>query len=366
MSQKFEALSQRTSLALTNMRGMAALIVMLAHLEVFGRYIPWVMKYIPLDPVAIFFFISGLLIPMSLEKYGVKAFIQHRFFRLFPVLVTWSIVHFALDGLNGFSLQEFKSFLATSSLSFDMLSLTPQTVVYWTLAVEVHMYVLVALLYAYNPKQPMMRIVYGVSSLLLLAYAVACLTGHELFISLTSRNLSCILLIFMGTALLEKEKKWLHSGVLALLYAFSVLCCTQKGFLSAIDLRSIYFLVDVKDYATLTGWSTKTYGGMLVRVVSFLFFLCGLRFFTVEHEILRFFANISYPLYLSHLTIGGLIGTSSGLGILASCVVSVLFAWMIHKFVELPWMQKAKQYTQAYAQKHLTRKGSAQPSVRSV
>ncbi len=344
MVNQLAHLSQQTSRALTNMRGMAALIVMLAHLEVFSRYVPWVMKYIPLDPVAIFFFISGLLIPLSLEKYGVKAFITHRFFRLFPVLVTWSLIHLCLDGLNGFSIHDFKTFLATSSLSFDMLSLTPQTVVYWTLAVEVHMYVLVALLYALNPKQPMMRIVYGASSLLLLAYALACLTGHELFISLTSRNLSCILLIFMGTALLEKNKRWLHSGVLALLYAFSVLCCTQKGFLTTIDLRSIYFLVDVKDYSTLTGWSTKTYGGMLVRVVSFVFFLCGLKFFTVEHHLLRFLADISYPLYLSHLTIGGLIGTSSGLGIFASCVISIGFAWVIHQFIEKPWMHRAKKH----------------------
>ena len=136
---------------LDSMRLLAALLVLAQHLfeKRDGLVKSWL---IPLAPgvagVAIFFFISGYVIPMAVRGgFDIREFIVRRLFRIFPMyLVTLALM--AAAGASGL-LPKF-GFIADSSLTnwvanilliAEYVRIRPFLGVSWTLAVELVWYI---------------------------------------------------------------------------------------------------------------------------------------------------------------------------------------------------------------------------------
>ncbi|MFT4967482.1 MAG: peptidoglycan/LPS O-acetylase OafA/YrhL [Candidatus Deianiraeaceae bacterium] len=322
------SISSSASKALHNIRGIAAFYVMLGHVAIIANYMPIVGKFFP-DPVTLFFFISGMLIPLSLQKSNtMKSFVFHRIFRLFPVLIAITLLHllFVKDGLL--------TALFTATITFDIFGRVPQTSVYWTLAIEIHMYILYCIVYKFRPKIDAL-FPYIIVGILLALYTMAVIFGQKMAISILSRNLSCITLIVIGSAMLLKNK--VHVVVLSLMFCVFVMCCTQNGF-GLANLEDKYMLIDVKDYGMM-------YKLMLLKIITGLVgFVVLMKALQFKSKVLTFLGNISYPLYLLHVTVMDKIGIDKLHKQVTVVALSCIIAYLIHKYIERPFVRKGKTF----------------------
>ncbi|EEJ3630265.1 acyltransferase [Salmonella enterica subsp. enterica] len=103
--------------------------------------------------VAIFFLISGFVIPFSLYTKSVKGFIESRFLRIFPtyiacavisMLVSFIISHYVFgENYN----HDIKQILLNLSLTHSIFSMISIDAANWTLAIEIKFYLISALIY---------------------------------------------------------------------------------------------------------------------------------------------------------------------------------------------------------------------------
>ena len=180
------------------LRGLAALSVAASHLIGVYWLIPDVVSLVTFSPpaagpppavisvfvfpwfnfgpfgVAVFFLISGLVIPISLETHGRLGFACARLLRIYPTYIVALLLEMAV--LRGASLAWGRPFgwtsraiLANALLLYDLVGVPSIDLVNWTLSVELKFYLLVMLLL------PWIRRGSGVA---LLAAAVAVLAGN--------------------------------------------------------------------------------------------------------------------------------------------------------------------------------------------
>ncbi|NGZ86526.1 acyltransferase family protein [Duganella aceris] len=154
------------------LRGIAALLVVMTHY--FGTFFaeqdllaartfspnlhlfkaPWVhifeLEYQGPFGVALFFLISGFVIPFSLRKLSVAGFLVNRLLRIFPTyacclgLGTLMIYLSSRYWGQPFS-YDLKVLIANALLVFNLTGLPSMDAVNWTLAIEVKFYLLMAL-----------------------------------------------------------------------------------------------------------------------------------------------------------------------------------------------------------------------------
>lgn len=100
--------------------------------------------------VDLFFVISGFVITLTSENRGTRAFIAARATRLFPAFLVCSAITAGMAiTLPGISAGEIlPRWLASLSFFPRALGIEPLSSVYWTLAIEIQFYALVALLIA--------------------------------------------------------------------------------------------------------------------------------------------------------------------------------------------------------------------------
>ena len=91
-------------------------------------------------PMEMFFFISGFLIPLSLERCNIRQFLIKRFFRLFPVLyLSIATYCFVRHNFN------FKEIVSNLLLIGDFTKIGEIVGTSWSLKVEIKFYLLYAL-----------------------------------------------------------------------------------------------------------------------------------------------------------------------------------------------------------------------------
>jgi len=146
------------------LRGIAALIVCVFHFHLstealypsagLNRCMRNVFEHIDLGKlaVAVFFMVSGYLIPTALDRVGVLAtFSSRRFFRLYPAY--WFSIVCALI-VSAFGLREAFPAVSTIAANFTMaqgyLGRPDIIGVFWTLQIELTFYFLCGLLFAFG------------------------------------------------------------------------------------------------------------------------------------------------------------------------------------------------------------------------
>jgi peptidoglycan/LPS O-acetylase OafA/YrhL len=274
--------------------------------------------------VALFFLISGFVIPFTLEKCGRFAFLVARFFRIYPtyiacllieLIVIWASAQywgkpFAWNGTTIISNMSLFPFLFGKP-TIDLVN--------WTLAIEIEFYFVVAVL-ADSIRRCRVWVIFlfGFASLLINWQ----FSTHLRLVGVQTMFISYM---FIGTffwhainSRLSYLKLFAYSAIQLTLCATTWKYTTLAGEYPAIAVNYLYGFVV---FSTLFAFRDKF----------------------KEAPFIDFFADISYPMYAIHSLVGYSIikiVMSYGIpfyaaGIFAFLVVCFI-AYFIHRQIELP------------------------------
>lgn len=359
------------------LRGLAALSVVISHyLCVFWQYPTIIGQYIsapalvtadhPLPAwlawfptitvfdwgaygVALFFLISGFVIPFSLQKTSWIGFCLQRFIRLVPTYIA------------GFSLTLLAFYLSTQYFSSDWRFTTQEILIHylpglrdllgsrnidtiiWTLEVEIKFYVLCAILIVWL-RHYARRVFLVPVALTALALALAPLApelvqthpvaGRHLLTYLFSTQ--CLTFMFIGVLFHYLYQRKISPGIATAAIA------GLFGLFWLQVWQIPYFHFITSDYLLSYALALTTFG----FAYAFPKYFC-------TNPVIDFFADISYPLYVVHSVVGyvGLRilldrGAGSGVALLVVFGVSVGLAWGVHWMIEVPTQRFGKRFIQ--------------------
>lgn len=305
--------------------------------------------------VALFFLISGFVIPFSLKRLNRTGFFINRFFRLVPTYVVgFSVTLISIWVSTRYFVTQWPYSFREIVVHYfpgirDILMSRNIDGIIWTLEIEIKFYLLCLLSITWFQKESLkvffipLLLFLSASSLGLLptTWTSSSLVFskmvyyYQIFVPYLIYMFIGVLFHYLYNAKISGEKALLYIGLL-----FTLFCILwHQG-----PFREGFYMV----------WS---YGFAL------LFFI-----FAYTHpEVFRsnrfvdFFANISYPLYACHEVAGFVVlrilldaGVPIGLSLLIVTISAITIAWLIHKTVEKPSLRLVKNFNQ----KRIVRKNS--------
>ena len=237
--------------------------------------------------VSIFFLVTGYLMPLMMKKYTRLQFLVNRAFRIYPTLIISSIIIGIAVYFSQGIVFSLKNYLATMTLTLPIIHTNTMVVVIWTLIVEVIFYFICAIIGKYNWKKLLALEIFLWTFLILIVKLN--LLDHDFYVFHTK----FILMILVGTSIfLSEEFSKFWQKLLIIVPAF------LSAYFSFIF--SMNFLKDNSNYNQI---STHL-------LVIGLFLLLRFLFNKVNYEklsqifIIRGLADLVYPLYLLHCSIG--------------------------------------------------------------
>ena len=361
------------------LRGIAAFAVILGHLGAvywtmgpmvdiltgipYVGYTPPVLpSLVPLSwlgpfGVALFFTISGFVIPFSLDQYSVKGFIAGRLWRIWPTCwaglsVTVAAVVLGVYFMGG---QVPFTFRDAASQYFPPFSAIADArridSVMWTLEIEMFFYGICALAanHLREGRKTLWLFPLGIYAFwLVIDQIVANATNSPgLVRRLASFDTDPIFIVFMfcGVAL-----NLLHRGKMTLVEAALAVAVCFGLFASSQYIGHMPFPIHLNIY----------FAGLAVFVVSMF-----LQKWFRRTRITKFLSDISYPLYVVHGVAGYVVlhalmrlHVNSDLAILITVIAALAVSWVIHVLVEAPTHRRGQQVARRYSGQ------SGAPSVR--
>ena len=346
------------------LRGLAALCVVLVHYTVVYQYMqptlawalamppveglpaPWAAWFYPwwLDlgafGVALFFLISGFVIPFSLHRTTRGGFLLARGFRILPtfwaaLVVEWGVV-WALSRHWGRPIAFNRAtFLANATLIHTAIGGLSVDFVSWTLAIEVKFYLLMALLHPLVVRARLWPLLlYAVG-----AVAFCALEGHGALRLPPQLASEAMFLVFMlvGTlfhyplaAAASARRVVLGCGALL---AMGALCWRLGPDAANFSRKSVNYAYALAVFAGCYALRTRFRPARL----------------------LDFAAAVSYPLYLVHSLVGfplmsyAILGWRVPYAVAApgAFAAAVAVAWMLHRTVERTSITVGRRLAQA-------------------
>jgi peptidoglycan/LPS O-acetylase OafA/YrhL len=352
------------------LRGIAALLIVITHY--FGIYYgaqgvvagltaspdlhlqatPWVayMDFPVLKGpfgVAVFFLISGFVIPFSLQKNRAGAFLTARAWRIYPTYIAclaigllcvaassryWGVAH-AFD---------LRHVLMNGLLLHNLASMPSLDDINWTLAIEIKFYLLAALCWrGFVGGKPLLfgaiaLVVIGLNAVLPMLPDQEAWRAWLHALSALVVDLNYVLFMLIGVLFHQHHQgklstRALAAGALLLLAAFGVAwgLGVQKGLLPIIG----------KYYAYALGVFALCYAAR-----------AGFR----RNAVLDFLADISYPLYAVHALVGYTLikilmdrGLSFGPAVGATLALVLALSWVLHRTVETTASAVGKRWAAA-------------------
>ncbi|MGG4625147.1 acyltransferase family protein [Serratia odorifera] len=295
--------------------------------------------------VAIFFLISGFVIPFSLGKKTTKGFIKSRFMRIFPTYLAASVLSITIVSITSLYYwgigahynwaKVFYNLTLTNSL-FDILSFDA---VNWTLSVEIKFYLLCALMTS--------ALTNGRKTILI---AVPLTVLLFTFIFETSQSVYKIGGIRISLFNIKMELMFIGFMFAGVAFNFHF-----KRLMSTTNLVFISLLIC---FITLITWYIgpikNQYPSSPASFIyaTVLFSICYiLKNHFREKRALTFLSGISYPLYITHSVIGYTIlriTLDSGQNIYSSMAITALLIFIIattiHHTIERYSINKGKLY----------------------
>lgn len=297
--------------------------------------------------VALFFIISGFVIPFSVKNRKWKGFLVARLFRIVPtymfgfsitlLAILSSSIYFGLDW--PFTMHEVVIHYFPGIR--DLLYSRNIDQIVWTLEIELKFYLIVAIC-IYWFKQYSTKVF--VVPMLLFLFSV--------FFSFNNIGVNSIIFQRMISLIqgLSQYVTFMYIGV-----AFHYLYCgkiSRKLATILIFILFIMFSIEFKMGPFRDVWIlTWSYG---IALITFLFAYSYPKFFT-SNPVSNFFANVSYPLYVIH-GIAGYVALrimfennfSVLVSLVAVIVVALALSYLIHLFIELPTQKWGKNIAKTY------------------
>jgi peptidoglycan/LPS O-acetylase OafA/YrhL len=337
---------------LDSLRGLAALLVTIFHLWMFGRLSVKEMNvfdktlefinygYFDLGKigVVVFFAISGFIIPYSLLKYkdnNLLRFSISRFFRLYPVY--WVSIILALlfiveksNALNvAANITMFQKFLGHDDL----------VGVYWTLQIELIFYILCAALFFKN-------LLDNNKNISLVSYAFLAIA----FVFSIARFITDIKIpVAVPLAL-----SIMFFGMLWMRFLFKEGVTKSQVFKNLLTIVVMIVPISLLAYNKDMGYEESWYRYTLSYIAALLIFIVFTTKIKLTNQVFVFLGKISYSLYLTHLIVGSMIFQHSLFGqsiqnvyllMFLALVISLIVSTITYYFVEKPFVTLGKQTT---------------------
>lgn len=301
--------------------------------------------------VLIFFLISGFVILMTLDRSTPSTFILRRFFRIIPLnaLVTCLVAVFTLvmcfitGTLNPYT--PASVILSSFLLHKYFPSILVPIPILWTLEVEVVFYLIMAATAKIFGKLQFRHLLM-LSIFCLLANPllgrIANMVPSEMAFSVrhTAATLDLITYLFVGAVLYRGTT----TGNLRKTVIFTALT-------ASITLLTFH-LYENKMPVTAQGYNIPSFIGAFLIFMAFFLFQPRTRLL----KPLKFFGKISYPLYLVHTPLVwwvmwmlSTIGTNMYLAGIVATAVAIAAAWVLHVIAEVPIQAFGKRVTKSKA-----------------
>ncbi|MGF6667407.1 acyltransferase family protein [Pseudomonas monsensis] len=294
--------------------------------------------------VALFFVISGFVIPFSFKKIGGLAFMANRVLRIFPTY----IVGFSVTILAVYcSTQYFGgSWPYTSSEVLihyvpglrDLLWSRDIDGIIWTLEVELKFYLVCAIIAALIRRGSLLVFVAPT----LIAIASVVLSGKLDLWGATNAGLYVKAIAFVYPA---KYLVFMFIGV-AFHYMNAERISHAAGYLVVGTLFIVFSALWYSGPTASSFYLVWSYAAALLLFSFAYAFPAAFK----ANPVFDFFANISYPLYVIHGVAGYValrilleLGVKAWVSLIVVTCCSFLLAWIIHKVIEAPSQKAGKK-----------------------
>lgn len=280
--------------------------------------------------VALFFLVSGFVIPFSFRTYGRLGFLVGRFFRLFPTYwlgLTVSMItviigchffgapfpHSRMEVLTGYALG-----------LRDVMWIKSVDGIVWTLEIEIKFYLICTLIAPWLRDGSLKSFIAPI-----VLFALIMFLGEWLLTATTTMwnflafSAPYILFMFIGVAFNFRFRRKISAGSATLLIVCLIgmfTCGLNFGFFKAPSLVLSYI-------AAIAVFATAY---RLPKLFS-------------QIPAINFWADISYPLYVVHAVIGYVlmtamttIGAAPSATVAAALCMTTAAAFLLHKYVERP------------------------------
>ncbi len=310
-------------------------------------YIPWLapptLNYGTLG-VAIFFLISGFVIPFSIRNTQSLSFLRARALRIYPtylaasacmLAVAWASsrywgTHFFMDPSRLIS----NLLLINNDIAQPTIDL-----VNWTLSVEIKFYIVAALMAGALRSANVNALI--MLSVFIVAFCewyphdldrIPLFGGHKLSVDNLRWQLMLIIYMFIGTCFYFLHSKMISvkeaTTFIIILFGLFYICLPHTSFMNKPTVYNFIY-------------------GLIIFLGCFL-----LRSKFRPSRILDFMARISYPVYATHSIIGYStlrFLSSNGIPYLISLIIAfsliVALSYALHLWIETPSITFAKRYT---------------------
>lgn len=301
--------------------------------------------------VALFFVVSGFVIPISLERYDARAFLAARFVRIWPTYWAGFSVTLIALALGAIAFGGERPFNAVQAIIHYfpplrvLLYSKPLDGIIWTLEIEFFWYMIAACI-----AGPLRRgsLTTFLAPVVLLAVfglswaatahappSMAKLAGRFEFVTVYTPFL---IFIFCGVALNFRQRGLVSRTTCAALLAFCV----------------ALFLLAVASGKLVGIAAPGSYLAALVVVIAAMAFQDRLN----DGPMLRFLANVSYPLYVEHGFAGFVLlhalvvaGWTPLAALTTALTAALALAWVLHKLVETPSHRLAQHLSRAWSRR---------------
>ncbi|BDU20537.1 acyltransferase [Dyella sp. GSA-30] len=283
--------------------------------------------------VAVFFMISGLVIPISLRSLSTGKFLIRRFFRIYPVYWFCLLISIGMYVLCSWYWStplsdriSWPFLLKNLTLLHSATGIPSLDFVCWSLAVEIKFYAIVALIFFIGRQahQVMMTSTAFLALCCIGAYFATHGSGQEAFFSYLVSDMRYMTLMFLGCL-------------------FYYVLYGELSARAALGYGVIIYAL----FVTINAFYENAFFGPLVKNYSYaliLFWACYLlRDSFRDNKVLDFLADISFPLYLVHSMIGYVAmpilidkGMSYTFAWMVSVGLAMLVAFLVHRYVEVP------------------------------
>lgn len=302
--------------------------------------------------VALFFLISGFVIPFSLSKSTGVSFLLGRFFRIVPTYaVGFTVTLAALWLACAYFGKPWPYSASELAIHYvpglrDLLGSRNIDGIIWTLEVEMKFYVISAVALALFRKGSCA--VFGVPVAIAIASSIAMAVLPTLAASQAWLRLPLYAFVISATYLIYMfigvSIHCVHAGKMSL----------RAGAVAGISLFLLFVLMWWRGPERDQFRLTVNYGAALALFVLAAAFHRSFR----SWPLFDFFADISYPLYVTHGMLGYVMlrillqqGIGSGLALLIVTTFATGVAWLIHMLVESPSQQFGRRVSDAFTRR---------------
>lgn len=288
--------------------------------------------------VALFFLISGFVIPISLNKMGSIKFLIARFFRIYPTYIIglcitcFTIYIYCYSKGTAFPYSGLDVF-HNITLLLDWFWTTSIDYVNWTLETEIKFYILLAVLTLFFSLKNQFTVLITSAVLSFIPYFYhdkynlylqSDISNYKLSYILSSSSMSLIFML-IGVCFYNRFKEY----------------WSLKKFIVTIQIVYFFFIASVYfgPQPALKLMHMVTYTMALVIFMNFYIFQESIKY----SKILNFLSNISYPLYLIHGINGYIMMNvlyrylnNAYIVLLVTFSATIIMAYLLHLLVEKP------------------------------